>query len=201
MEKEVEDDSLCASGGSSKRMRSSTLTDDSEEKDLDGRDLQIVHHNHPALVTVYKDPATQQEKVFIVISLPGGSGEAEFSLVGNGPGSSTAHIQYDWPPVLFDIDSLFAKVNIGNEKISEFHPKILALKNELQNHRDSVDAIPQTVIEIPLPIPVQTATDSYKFVGGTRKTDGTRFMIVDLTAYQSSYSVKKSDMKVTFVEI
>jgi hypothetical protein len=29
--------------------------------------LQIVHYNQPALVTVYKDPETQQEKVLILI--------------------------------------------------------------------------------------------------------------------------------------
>ncbi|EFX81855.1 hypothetical protein DAPPUDRAFT_102055 [Daphnia pulex] len=126
---EVEDDSLCASGlsGSSTRLRSSTLTNDAEEKDLEGRDSQMVHHNQPALVTVYKD-----------------------------------------------------------------------LKHSKRS--DSVYAIPQAVIEIPLPIPVQTAIDSYKFVGG-KKPDGSIFVIADLNAYQNSYTVKKSDMKVTFVEI
>ena len=202
MSKDVEDDSLSASGpsGSSKRLKSSTLTDDTEEKDLEGLDLQIVHHNQPALVTVYKDPDTQQEKVFILISLPGGSTDVEFSLVGNGPGSSTANIRYSWPPVMYDIDSLFAKVTIKNEKISEFHPKITALKNELANSRNSVDSVPQEVIEIPLPIPVQTAKNSYQFVGG-KKPDGSMFIIADLTAYQNTYSAKKSDMRVTFVEI
>ena len=104
--KEVEDDSLCASGlsGSSKRLRSSTSTDDTEEKDLEGLDLQIVHHNQPALATVYKDPDTQPEKVFILISLPEGSNDVEFSLVGNGPGSSTANIKYSWPQVMYDIN-------------------------------------------------------------------------------------------------
>ncbi|KAI9556051.1 hypothetical protein GHT06_018618 [Daphnia sinensis] len=163
-------------------------------------DLQIVHHNQPALVTVYKDPETQQEKVFILKSLPGGSTEVEFSFVGNGPGSSTAHIKHSWPPVMFDIDSLFAEVSIRNEKISQFHPKIVALKNELENNLDSVDAIPQAVIEVPLPIPVQTAKASYQFIG-IKTPDGSAIMIADLTAYQNSYSVPKSDMKVTFVEI
>ncbi|EFX73075.1 hypothetical protein DAPPUDRAFT_110089 [Daphnia pulex] len=146
------------------------LTNDTEEKDLEGRDSQIAHHDQPALVTVYKDPETQKEKVFIVISLPGGSGESEFSLVGNGPGFSTAIIKYNWPPVMFDIDSLFAKVSLRNGKISPLHPKIIALKNELENNRDSVDAISQAVIDIPLPIPVQTDIDSYKFVGGKSLT-------------------------------
>jgi hypothetical protein len=90
--------------------------------------LKIVHHNQPALVTVYKDPDTQQEKVFILISLPGGSTDVEFSLVGNGSGSSTANIRYSCPPVMYNIDSLFAKVTIKNEKISEFYSKITALK-------------------------------------------------------------------------
>lgn len=63
-----------------------------------------------------------------------------------------------------------------------------------------MDAIPQAVIEIPLPIPVQTAKASYQFIG-VKTPDGSAFGIADLTAYQNSYSVTKSDMKVTFVEI
>ncbi len=203
MSNEVEDDSLCASGpsGLSKRPRSSTVTNDTDENDLEGRQLQIVHHNQPALVTVYKDPDTQQEKVFIVMSLPGGSGsESEFSLAGNGPGSSTAIIKYNWPPLMYDIDCMFSKVTIKNEKISPLHPKLIALKNELESNRDSIDAIPQGVIEIPLPIPVQTDIDSYNFVGG-RKPDGTTFVVADLKAYQTSYTVKSSDKKITFVDI
>jgi hypothetical protein len=90
---------------------------------------------------------------------------------------------------MLDIDSLFAKFNIRNEKISPMHPKIIAMKTELENNSDSVDAIPQAVIEIPLPIPVQTAIDSYKFVGG-KKPDGSIFVIADLNAYQNSYTVK-----------
>lgn len=35
-----------------------------KRKNLEGRDLQILPHNQPALVSVHKDPATQQEKVF-----------------------------------------------------------------------------------------------------------------------------------------
>jgi hypothetical protein len=103
---EVEGDSIFASGlsGSSKRLRSSTLTNDTEEKDLEGLDLQIVHHNQPALATVYKDPDTQPEKVFILISLPEGSNDVEFSLVGNGPGSSTANIKYSWPQMMYNIN-------------------------------------------------------------------------------------------------
>jgi hypothetical protein len=149
---------------------------------------------------VYKDPQTLQEKVFIVISIPGGSGESEFSSAGDGPGSSTAIIKYYWPPVMFDTDSMFEKVSIKNEKVSPLHPKIIALKNELENNRDSVDAIPQAVIEIHLPIPVQTDIDSYNFVGG-RTPDGTRFVVADLKAYQTPYSVKKSDKKITFLDI
>lgn len=52
-----------------------------------------------------------------------------------------------------NIDSLVTKVSITNQKISEFHPKIDALKNELENNRDSVGSTPQGVIEIFHPSP------------------------------------------------
>ena len=63
MSKEVGDDYFSAScpSGSSKWLRSSTPTNYPEEKNLEGLDLQIVPHNQPALVSVYKDPVYQTD--------------------------------------------------------------------------------------------------------------------------------------------
>jgi hypothetical protein len=68
------------------------------------------------MVTFYKDPDTHQEKLFILMSLPGGSSYVELSLVGFF-GSSTTNIIHSWPLVMYDIDSLFAKVTIRNENL------------------------------------------------------------------------------------
>jgi len=175
-------------------------------------DSHISYFNDSSLVAIYTDPATNQQKVMLHKSLPGGATDVEFSLLGIGPGSSTVEISHDWPNIMYNIDSLFQKLNLssqkaaggeGSESLSQsqlYHPKILSLKKELENNRATIDSIPRTRIQIKLPIPVQTATTSYTFFGG-KQPDGSMFVFADMTAYQNTYSVKKSDKKVNFLDV
>ncbi len=185
----------CDSGGSTsgKRARSSEIenTEDSE-----GLDSKIIHNLQPILMTVYVDHLTEQEMVCVVATIPGGATNAEFSLIGSGPGTSTALITYNWPRMSYEIESMFKK-KIASGALGTWHPKILALKKELQQYRASIDSIPQGSIELTLPIPVQTSADSITRSGG-RSSDGTTIVIVDLMAYQNCYTVKQGDKKVPF---
>ncbi|KZS01517.1 Uncharacterized protein APZ42_001802, partial [Daphnia magna] len=72
-----------------------------------------------------------------------------FSLVGSGPGSSTARITYSWPKILFEIEAIFKKA-ITSSELRVCHPKIIALKNELKNNRDSIDSTPKGSMELTL---------------------------------------------------
>ena len=144
---------------SSKRSRQSETFEEAEPDIEDLVDSQIVHQNQPILMEVYDDPDTQNQKVIIVASLTGGSSEVEFSLVGNGPGTSTARITSGWPKIAFKIEELLEN-NIKKKKLPISHLKILALKKGLQNTRDSIDEVPRGVIELNLPISVQTAAYS-----------------------------------------
>ena len=65
--------------------------------------------NQPCLIEVYRDPATQSDKVIIVISLIGGVTEVEFLLLGPGPGTVYARVTYRWPQAAFKIEQLFEK--------------------------------------------------------------------------------------------
>ena len=49
------------------------------------------------------------------------------------------------------------------------------------------------MIELTLPISVQTAAKSYSHSGKKRKEDGSRVLVVELTAYQSSYTIKPEE--------
>ena len=187
----VESSGGSGSGASgSKRM----LNEDPPETGDEDMDSKIVHHNEPIIMTVYRDE-TEKEKVGILVALPGGCDDVEFSLLGGGAGSSTARITYSWPKVIYNLDNIF-----GKSCKAPFHPKILAFKKELENNRDAVDAIPRGVLELTLPIPVQTATDSFTFTGCV-KGDGSRILIADLSAYQNSNTQKQADKKVKFSEL
>ena len=142
-------------------------------------------------MSVYQDPDSQKERLIIVASLPGGASNVEFTLVGgcSSAGTSTARITYTWPKLAYDIDAIFAK-QVLEKKMAAYHPKILALKKNLQDCRDTIDSTPKGVMELSLPIPVQTASDSITIKGG-KQDDGTILLIVELMAFQTMYTVKK----------
>ncbi|XP_045023141.1 uncharacterized protein LOC123467161 [Daphnia magna] len=195
------DSDSCAGGSGSTDCRPKRFKPDPELTcdDEDELDAKIAHKNQPVLMTVYRDPVTEQEKVCIVVSLPGGASDVEFSLVGSGPGSSTARITYSWPKILFDIETIFKKA-ITSSELPVCHPKIIALKNELKNNRDLIDSTPKGSMELTLPISVQTATSSISRAGG-KTADGSMVVIVELLAFQNSYTVKQFDKKIDFVDL
>ena len=114
---------------------------------------------------VYLDPDTNSEMLIILASLPGGVTHVEFSLVGSGPGSSTARITYNWPKISFNMEAVFAKKIASG--MPSCHPKIVALKNGLKATRSCIDEIPQGYIELPL----LTNTDSIFCSGKKKKTE------------------------------
>ncbi len=129
------DDESCVQGpsavnGSTKRLKPamSDTEDVSAIEEAEDLDSQISHHNQPVLRTVYRDPDTLQEKVCLVASLPGGSENVAFSLVGSGPGSVLARVTYSWPPLLMTL-MLFLKKNL---RVVNRQKPIPKLKQELE---------------------------------------------------------------------
>lgn len=169
--------------------------EDGTEVELDN---QFVFHNPPISMSVYRDPDTEIERVIIVAGLPFGAVDVSFSLVGNGPGTRAARIDFFWPSIAFDFEALFGKeIEKGMPKI---HPKILALKQDLQHARDSIDDIPNGTIELNLPISVQTSEATISRKGKTQK-DGSSVLIVELTAYENSYTTGYGKKKIVFEEM
>lgn len=64
---------------------------------------------------------------------------------------------------LYNIDNIF-----GKSCKAPFHTKILGFKKEQENKRETLGTIPRTILELKLPIPVQTAIDLYTFSGGVK---------------------------------
>jgi hypothetical protein len=124
--------------------------------------------------------------------LPIGATEVRFTLVCSGPGSRLAIIDYLWP----EIENLFAE-EIKQGEFADCHPKIIALKEDLKFTREYLSEAPKGSIELALPIPVQTASNTIKRYGKKRK-DGSQTMIVELTAFQTSYTVDPKHCKIEF---
>jgi hypothetical protein len=180
-------------GSTTKRSRPSDPENVSEEEDMDAN---VVSKNQPVLMSVYKDPDTEEEKLCVLVTMPGGVSPVKFEVVGTGPGSNVAKVTYDWPPISFDIPAIFTE-EIDAKQIPSCHPLILSLKNDLQFHRDSIDSTPRGEIELTLPISVQTATSTIKHKG-VISNDGTMVLVAHLMAYQNSYTVKQKCTTVDF---
>ena len=94
-------------------------------------------------MTVYKDPVTLSERVSFVVSLPSGVTDVGFSLLGNGPATTLAAITYTWPKILYEVDGLFeSAIKDPTKSLPPTHPKIIALKLELENNRKHIEAAP-----------------------------------------------------------
>ncbi|KAK4028825.1 hypothetical protein OUZ56_021843 [Daphnia magna] len=165
---------------------------------LNDFDSLIVHGNQPVQISVYQDPVTRREKLVVVVALIGGVGDAKFSLVGDGPGTRTARIDYSWPVTAVDIEAIFQQ-EIQNGEIPSCHPLIEALKKDLEKSRSSVEEISRGM-ELTLPISVQTVANSIS-ITGKRNKDGTKYLVVILMGYQTAYTIKEKDKIVIFKDI
>ena len=161
-------------------------------------DFHIEHCNQPILMEVYVDPTTENTKLVVVAALPGGATDGDFNLLGAGPGSNIARITYQWPEVCYDVEKLFAK-SIDDGTLPSCHPKILALKKGLQRARESVGVAPVGVINLNLPIPVLTSESTIIRKGEIDRDTGTLLLIIELTAYESAYTVQRNP--IVFEEI
>ena len=114
-------------------------------------DARVLHINQPMLMFVYMD-LSLNEKLFICVSLPGGVKDVVFSLQGVGLATTLAVIEYTCPQVVYDVDCLFANA-LKNNTMSSTHRKILAMKQELENHRKHINCAPKGSMELNLPVP------------------------------------------------
>ncbi|KAK4013252.1 hypothetical protein OUZ56_025486 [Daphnia magna] len=135
-EESLRDDSNSSSSGTKKALKQ--LAEDEAAYSVENLDSRVTHHNQPILMSVYNDPVTQQEMLIILCVLPIGATTVRFTLVGSGP------------------------EEIKQGEIPDCHPKIIALKEDLKFTLEYLSEAPKGSIELALPIPVQTASNTIK---------------------------------------
>jgi len=120
--------------------------------------------------------------------------------VGDGPGTSTGKIEYDWPTITMDPEEYFDfDIKCGTPRC---HPKFLFLRDDLRHFRPiNVDSVPKAEIEVTLPISVQTTTASRSVRAVRKRSDGSRLLIVELMAYQAEYVVRNDEKQLKFRDL
>ena len=74
-----------------KRRRSDIeMITDSEESQR----VSVTHENQPVIVTVFKDPISQNDRVLALVTLPSGAKDVQFNL---SPDGRSAIVDYEWP--------------------------------------------------------------------------------------------------------
>lgn len=151
----------------------------------------ITQRNYPIVCEVYKDPENQCEKVALVIDMPGGAQKVTIQISDDG---ATATIKYQWCKTMIDMPDLFRKMLAFRDI---HHPRILCIKNGLEKYRQRIDAAPEAMMTICLPIRVQTSSDSWSHVG-VKRDDGTQILMADITGYVKNYNTKLINTVVQF---
>lgn len=150
--------------------------------------------NYPVVVSQYVCPETENEKVLMVVALPGGATDPDIALQDDG---FWVYVKYTWSKTLFDVRDLF-KPQLDNGEFQDYHPLPTSYKTALSNVRKRIDLAPSGLIKVFLPIKVQTTQSSYK-IWGIKRPDGTNLALANFTGSTKEYVNKAADQKLKYL--
>ena len=171
---------------------------ESANSEAEDRDDGLVHQNHPALMTVWKDPETFCEKLCVCVNLPSGATDIKFTLLGTGPATTSALISYIWTETIYTVEGMFGK-EMKSNSLSPTHLLIMGLKHELENNRPNIVAKPKGCIRVALPIPVQIDSTTVAYKAG-KSPNGLIVLIAHLSAFHNCYTKSKAEFDCKFVD-
>lgn len=80
-----------------------------------------------------------------------------FMLSNDG---GTAIVEFEWAACSYNVMEMF-KEELESGAIKDYHPKIAAIKSELEQVLDSTGVAPKGYVKVKLPINVQTDTSTW----------------------------------------
>jgi hypothetical protein len=153
-------------------------------------DTAVVFTNQPCNVAVYSNPETMRREVVACVVLPSGVGEVEISVDESG---DHVAVSYLWPAAMLLVTSLF-QAEIDSRQIVSYHPKIVALREQLVNHTTCVDTRPVGKIVINLPTKVEYGAPEKQEVVGCDKG---YILVMTFKAVESAFTVAKAASKIS----
>lgn len=153
----------------------------------------IVHSNYPYVCEIYKNLENQMDMVILVVCVPSGAQDVKMELNDEGV---TATIKYKWSKVICNMEDLFKKP-LATNQVTVDHPKILSINAALQNLTNGIDNVPESEIQVRLPIKVQTAPETWTKRGVSRD-DGSQIVVAEFLGYVKGYKTKLCDSSVLF---
>lgn len=142
--------------------------------------------NYPTFMAPYKVPITNQDKLFVLFSLPGGSADPKLTVNSEG---NKLTLEYKWPRAAYDPLDLF-KGPIKDKEMSASDPVIAGISESLMNFRSNVEEVPTSREEFQLPFSVESKNQCI-VIRGLKRDDGTTIITADLEGRQMEYQEKK----------
>ncbi|XXQ36682.1 Uncharacterized protein PBTT_07699 [Plasmodiophora brassicae] len=167
--------------GSRKSLRLSELPESSSEFTQ-----AVEFKNPPVFATVYTDPDTNNDRVLVVAVMHSGASDFNFKLSDD---ASTAIIAYTWPEPAYNVQLLFKK-ELASKTLEAYHPKLVAIKRELEQFRDTIQDPATGAVHVKLPIPVQTEVATWS-KQATARSDGTTLILWELKSFERAYTVTR----------
>lgn len=138
----------------------------------------VTCENMPFIRFNYMDYGIKQEKIVVLIDLPGGSGTYDWEFNDNG---DAVFVSADWSKALYDVANLF-KTDLLTRKISMDHPKIYSMQSELLRKGISPKQVPRCCITVPLGKRVQKDDGTWEVSVITH--DGNKILMIEFTGFQ-----------------
>ena len=179
------------------------LTHDKANKKKARENIQTCLDTKPmCTIAMWTDPHTYEEKVTVLLVLPSGVNDGEVVVPASIDGTEKLLVSYYWSEGFVNMKTMFDK-DMKKGVLTATHPEVMAVNESLKNFRKNLDDIPTSIIEVKLPLKVQTAPKSYEHdVLVNKLCDGNHLVTlrVRLTAFSTEYIVSsdKKKMKIKF---
>lgn len=152
----VSGESSCASRSTIPEL-GATLQQKYDASNSDGEETMKV--SNPAMVTYpFVDPDSNIEYCIVSIPLRDSRVDQKIKIkVINGPNGQVLQIKVPWPEELLDPKKMFP-----DSTLLSYHPKFTGLTQALKGIRSHYSEIPESLVEVKLPVKVETAPGSMK---------------------------------------
>lgn len=148
----------------------------------------VSYINPSILMSIFKKDKTLEEYIVIIVPLFSNVENVRFHVSADG---LLGFIKFNWPKVTYEVRALFEK-----ENPVESEPKILSLLEQLGKCRDSHVDVPESIVQVQFPFPIQTQPSNHILVGYNETSVGCKMLKIEVPAVRKYYS--KTEKVVSF---
>ncbi|KAG9405736.1 hypothetical protein AC1031_003653 [Aphanomyces cochlioides] len=153
--------------------------------------------NYACNVAAYRDPDTMQQMVIATVCLPSGANKVDVTI---DPSGAFGLVKIDWSIIMHSVEGNFSN-QIKRKHITHYHPKIMALKEQLQNYSSLLNEAPTTIFRKQFPVSVNPANDQVEKEVIMCESTGTLVLFHACKAAANDFAMTKDVTTSTLVSL